>query len=169
MVNMEYENVVFPNSVGFHCKNCGDCCRDQPPDISFKEEKNIETAGYQSFMQDPSNPNNRSIRNKKDGSCIFYTGEHTCKINDIKPSICILEPFIIVDFDYKTNKIYLGINPLANNNCKGISAAEIVPIKEIANAAQTIVSDFSEIIAKKTGLSVSDKKVASLVQKLLRG
>jgi Fe-S-cluster containining protein len=168
MVIMEYENVVFPNLMGFHCKNCGDCCRNQPPDINFKEEKNIETAGYRNFMQDPSKPNNRSIRSKKDGSCFFYTPEHTCKINDIKPSICILEPFIIVDFDYRTNKIFLGLNPLAKNNCKGISAVEIVPFKEIAKAAQTIVTDFSEIIAAKTGLSITDKKVAKLTQKLLR-
>ena len=119
-------------------------------------------------MQDNANPNNRSIRSNKDGSCFFYTKEHTCKINSIKPSICVLEPFIILDFDYRTNKIFLGLNSLANNNCKGIFAGEDVPLQEIGKAAQTIVADFSEIIAKKTGLLVTDKKVALLVKKLLR-
>jgi Fe-S-cluster containining protein len=165
---MEYENVVFPNSVSFQCKNCGACCRNQPPDISFKEQKIIETAGYRNFMQDHSSTNNRSLRTNKDGSCCFYTKEHSCKINAIKPSICILEPFIIVDFDHKANKIFLGLNPLANNNCKGISVGEIVPVQEIAKAAQTIVAEFSEIIAKETGLLVTDKKVALLTRKLLR-
>jgi len=165
---MEYENVIFPNSVGFQCKNCGDCCRNQPPDISFKEQKRIENAGYRSFMQDHSNPNNRIIRTNKDGSCFFYTKEHICKINSIKPSICILEPFIILDFDYKANKIFLGLNPLANKNCKGIFTGANVPYQEIAKAAQTIVADYSEIIAKKTGLLVTDEKVAILTKKLLR-
>jgi Fe-S-cluster containining protein len=165
---MQYENVIFPNSVKFHCRNCGVCCKDQPPDISYKEEHKINAAGYKNFMQDPSDPNNRNIRTKKDGDCFFFTNENTCKINSIKPSICILEPFIITDFDYYTNKIYLDLNPLAANTCKGIFAEENVSIEEIAKAAQTIVSDFLEFVAKKTGCSVTDKKVGVLTRELLR-
>jgi Fe-S-cluster containining protein len=165
---MHYENVIFPNSTGFHCKNCGVCCRDQPPDINFKEQKRIETAGYKNFMQNISDPTNRNISKNKDGSCFFFTKENTCKINAIKPSICILEPFIITDFDYKTNKIFLDLNPLAARNCKGIFKGENVALEEIGKAAQTIVADFFEIVAEKTGLLVTDKKVASLTKKLLR-
>jgi Fe-S-cluster containining protein len=168
MVSMQYENVVFLNSVGFRCRNCGVCCRDQPPDINFKEQQRIQTAGYKNFMQDNSDPNNRNIRRNKDGSCFFFTKENTCKINSIKPSICILEPFIITDFDNKTNTIFLDLNPLAALNCKGVSAGENVAIAEIGRAAQTIVKDFSEIVAEKTGLSITDKKVGFLTKKLLR-
>jgi len=168
MINMQYENVIFLNSVGFHCRNCGVCCRDQPPDINFKEQQRIQTAGYKNFMQGHSDPNNRKIRRNKDGSCFFFTKENTCKINSIKPSICILEPFIITDFDYRANKIFLDLNPLAAINCKGISAGENVAIEEIGKAAQTIVKDLLEIVAEKTGLSVTDKKVAFLTKKLLR-
>jgi Fe-S-cluster containining protein len=168
MVNMQYENVVFLNSVGFHCRNCGVCCKDQPPDINFKEQQRIQTAGYTNFMQDHSDPNNRNIRRNKDGSCFFFTKENTCKINSIKPSICILEPFIIKDYDYKANKIFLDLNPFAAINCKGIFPGENFAIKEIGKAAQTIVKDFSEIVAEKTGRSVTDKKVAFLTKKLLR-
>jgi len=165
---MQYENVIFPKSVGFHCRNCGVCCRDQPPDINFKEQQRIETAGYQNFMQNPSDPNNRNIRKNKEGSCFFFTKENTCKINSIKPSICLLEPFIIADYDIITNKIYLELNPLAVLNCKGLCTGENVAEAEIGKAAQTIVKDFSEIIAEKTGLPVTDEKVASLTKKLLR-
>lgn len=164
---MQFENVIFPNSIGFHCRNCGVCCRDQPPDINFKEQQRIENAGYSNFMQDSSNPNNRNIRRNNDGSCYFFTKENTCKINSIKPSICVLEPFVITDFDYRTNKIFLGLNPLAVHNCKGICTGENVGFEEIGKAAQTIVKDFLEIVAEKTGLSVTDKKVASLMKKLL--
>ncbi len=120
------------------------------------------------FLEDPNNPDNRNIRRNKDGSCFFLTDENKCKIHDVKPVICILEPFIITDFDYKTNRIFLGLNPLAATNCKGIFTGDIIALKEIANAAQTIVKEFSEIIAEKTGLPVTDKKVASLTKKLLR-
>lgn len=168
MINMRYENVFFPDSVGFQCKNCGFCCHNQPPDINFKEQKRIELAGYKNFMQDSSNPNNRNIRRNKDGSCIFFTRENTCKINSIKPSICILEPFIITNFDYKTGKIFLGLNQNATISCKGICRGENLSVEEIGKAAQTIVKDTSEIIADKLGLSVKDKKVGFLTMKLLR-
>lgn len=165
---MQYANVIFPDSVGFHCKNCGACCRDQPPDINFKEQRRIEIAGYKNFMQNPSDPKNRNIKRNKDGSCLFLTKESTCKINCIKPAICILEPFIITDFDYKTNKIFLGLNPKAIKNCKGLLAVENVALKEIGNAAQTIIEDIKVIIAEKTGLQVTDERVGSLTKKLVR-
>lgn len=168
MVNMQYENVIFPDSVGFHCKNCGVCCRDQPPDINFKEQQRIETAGYKNFMQAPSDSKNRNIKRNKDGSCLFLTKESTCEINSVKPSICVLEPFVITDFDYKTNKIFLGLNPKAIINCKGLLAVENVALKEIGNAAQTIIEVFKEIIAEKTGLQVGDERVGSLTKKLVR-
>ena len=119
-------------------------------------------------MEDPNDPDNRNIRRNKDGSCFFLTDENGCKIQAVKPVICILEPFIITDYDYRTNRIFLSLNPLATINCKGISIGNINVLNEIANAAQTIVQEFSEIIAKKTGFPVTDKKVASSVKKLLR-
>jgi Fe-S-cluster containining protein len=168
MVIMQYENVIFPNSVGFHCRKCGVCCRDQPPDINSKEQQRIEAAGYKNFMQNPSDVNNRNIRRNRDGSCFFFTKENTCRINSIKPSICILEPFIITDIDLKTNEIILGLNPLALKECKGISEMESFNVEEIAKAAQSIIRDLSEIIVGKTGFSITDKRVASLTKKHLR-
>ena len=165
---MQYENVIFPDSVGFQCKNCGVCCRNQPPDINLKEQHMIEARGFMNFLEDPNDPDNRNIRRNKDGSCFFLTDENSCKIHAVKPVICILEPFIITDFDYRTNRIFLSLNPLATINCKGISIGNIIVLNKIANAAQTIVKEFSEIISKKTGLPVTDKKVASVTKKLLR-
>jgi Fe-S-cluster containining protein len=165
---MHFENVVFPDSIGFHCKGCGVCCRDEPPDINFKEQQRIEAKGFVDFLEAPNDPNNRSIRRKKDGSCIFFTEENTCKIHDVKPSICLLEPFIITDFDFRTNKIFVDLNPLAVKNCKGICKGELIVPEEIGKAAQTIVQDFLEIVAAKTGLHVTDKRVALLTRKLLR-
>jgi Fe-S-cluster containining protein len=133
----------------------------------LKEQQRIEAKGFVNFMEAPNTPHNRNIRRKKDGSCFFFTEENTCKIHDAKPSICILEPFIITDFDYKTNRIFVGLNPLAVKNCIGIFTGEMIAPDEIGKAAQTIVKEFLEIVAKKTGLPVTDKKVASLTRKLL--
>ena len=62
---------------------------------------------------------------------------------------------------------FLDLNPLAVKNCKGIFTGEMIAPEEIGKAAQTIVKEFLEIVAKKTGLPVTDKKVASLTRKLL--
>jgi Fe-S-cluster containining protein len=166
---MHFENVVFPDSVSFHCKGCGVCCRAEPPDINIKEQQKIEAKGFLDFLEAPNDPLNRNIRRKQDGSCIFFTEENTCKIHDAKPSICILEPFIITDFDPKTNRIFVGLNPLAAKNCPGICSGEMFAPEKIGKAAQTIVKESLEIVAAKTGLSVTDKRVASITRKLLRG
>ena len=166
-VTVQYENVVFPDSVGFQCKNCGVCCREEPADINLKEQQRIEAQGFANFLEDPDNPGNRNIRKKKGGSCLFLTEENTCQIHDNKPAICILEPFIITGYDYKTHRIFLDLNPSAVINCKGIFNGEMIAPEKIGKAAQTIVREFLEIVAKKTGLPVTDKKVVSLTRKLL--
>jgi len=147
--------------------NCGVCCRDDPPDINFKEQQRIEAKGFVNFLEDPNDPSNRNIRRKKDGSCFFLNEENTCKIHDVKPSICILEPFIIIDYDNRTNRIFVDLNPLAVKNCKGICTGEMIVPEEIGKAAQTIVKESLEIVAEKTGLPVTDKRVSSLTRKLL--
>jgi hypothetical protein len=78
-----------------------------------------------------------------------------------------LEPFIITDYDNKTNTIFIDLNPLAVINCKGICTGEMIFPEEIAKAAQIIVRESLEIVAKKIGLQVTDKKVSSLTKKLL--
>jgi Fe-S-cluster containining protein len=167
MDTMQFENVIFPDSVGFHCKNCGVCCRDEPPDINPKEQQRIEAKGFVDFLEAPNDPLNRNIRRKQDGSCFFFTEEDTCKIHDAKPSICRLEPFVIVDYDPKTNEIFVDLNPLAAENCIGICKGEVVVLEEIGKAAQSIVADFLELVAANMGLPVTDKRVALLTRKLL--
>ncbi len=164
---MRFENVIFLESVGFRCKGCGVCCKTQPPDINLREQQQIEAKGFVDFLEEPSNPRNRNIRRKDGGGCFFFSEENTCKIHDVKPSICILEPFIIKDYDPKTGKIFVGLNPLAVKNCKGICTGEMSATPEIGKAAQTIVKDCLDIVAAKIGLSVTDKRVASLTRKLL--
>jgi Fe-S-cluster containining protein len=166
VVNIQFK-VKFPNSLGFQCKGCGVCCRDQPADINIKEQQRIEAKGFVDFLEAPNDPSNRTIRRKQDGSCIFFTEENTCKIHDIKPSICRLEPFVIKDIDFKGNKILLALNPLAVKNCKGVCRGEMDDSDDIKRAAQVIVVDSLEIIAAKMGLPVGDRRVASLTRELL--
>jgi Fe-S-cluster containining protein len=159
--------VIFPDSLSFQCRGCGVCCRDQPADINPKEQQQIEAKGYVDFLEDPNDPSNRSIRRKPDGSCIFFTEENTCRIHDVKPSICRLEPFIIKDVDFKGNRIMLALNPLAAKNCKGICKGKTEASEDITRAAKAIVEEALEIIAAKMQLPVEDRRVVSLARQLL--
>ena len=78
-----------------------------------------------------------------------------------------MEPFIIADYDYERNRIFLDLNPLAAKSCKGVFTGEMIAPEEIGKAAQTIVREFLELVSEKTGLPIKDKKVASLARKLL--
>ncbi len=166
MVTIQFE-VIFPDSLSFQCRGCGVCCKDQPADINLKEQQQIEAKGFVDFLEDPTDPSNRAIRRKPDGSCIFFTEQNTCKIHDVKPSICRLEPFIIKDIDVKTRKIFLALNPLAAKNCSGICRGKTEASEDITRAAQAIVGESLEIISAKTGLPVTDRRVVSLTRKLL--
>jgi Fe-S-cluster containining protein len=159
--------VIFPDSLGFQCKGCGVCCRDQPADINIKEQQRIEAKGFVDFLEDPNDPSNRAIRRKQDGSCVFFTEENTCKIHDVKPSICRLEPFVIKDIDFKGNRILLALNPLAANDCKGVCRGEMAASEDIAGAARAIVEESLEIIAAKMGLPAEDRRVVLMARKLL--
>jgi Fe-S-cluster containining protein len=146
--------------------NCGFCCRDEPPDINLKEQQKIERKGFENFLEAPVKAGDKNIRRKKNGSCFFLGKRSICKIQDVKPSICRLEPFIITKYDDKTDKIFLELNPFAVKTCKGIFHGEM-HLPEIARAAQSTIKDISEIVAEKTGLLVTDKKVARLTRKII--
>jgi Fe-S-cluster containining protein len=164
---MQYSNVVFPDSIGFQCRQCGSCCRAQPPDVSLKEQEIIESKGFINFLEDYDSAKNRDIRKNKNGSCFFLTTENTCKIQEVKPAICRLDPFVIADYDCETGTIFLDLNPAAVKSCKGISFGELIAPEEICKVANSIVNEFLEIVSKKTGLPITNKRVASIVRRLL--
>jgi Fe-S-cluster containining protein len=167
VVILNFENVRFPNSVGFLCKKCGLCCREQPADLNKKEQERIEAEGFTDFLGDIDETEVRFIRRKKDGSCFFLTQDNECKIYKIRPATCRIQPFTITDWDYERNQIELDLP--AECNCKGVFKGRTLPEEEIGRAAQTIVQDLLEVTAKFLGLPIADKRVASKTRILIMG
>jgi len=134
----------------------------------LKERQKIEAAGFKDFLETHTEDTGETcIRRKEDGSCLFFTEGNACGIQDIKPSTCKLEPFIITDYDDKTGRIFLEVNPLAATTCKGIFTGEMKAPEEIAKAAQITIKEILEIVAKKIGRSTTDKKVTKLTRKII--
>jgi Fe-S-cluster containining protein len=158
---LNFENVVFPDSIGFRCKKCGVCCRLQPPDVNLAEQKLIEAKGFSGFLDRADETGIMWIRRKKDGSCFFLKPNNECAIYDVRPAICRLEPFTIMDYDYERNRIELELNFPVACGCEGVSDGDCLPVKVIGRAAQVIVQKILALTAKDMGLSINDKRVAS--------
>ena len=155
---MIFENVIFPDSVGFRCKNCGICCRMQPPDVNKAEKKEIEAKGFKNFLEHLDETGIAWIRRKKDDSC-FFLSNNKCAIYDVRPAICRLEPFTIADYDFSKKQIELTLNFPFTSCCLGLCCEEKLLVEEIAKAAQTMLQKILALTAKDLGLPITDKKV----------
>lgn len=133
----------------------------QPPDVNVAERKQIEAKGFRDFLGCSDETGLMWIRRKNDGSCFFLTKNNRCAIYSVRPAICRLEPFTIIDFDYAKNRIELELNFPSACGCQGVFDGEALPIEEIGKAAQMIVQKILALTAKDLGLLITDKKVAS--------
>ena len=142
----------------------------QPPDVNKNEQKRIEAKGFKDFLAKPDETGILWIRRKKDDSCFFLTKENKCAIYDVRPAVCRLEPFTIMDFEYENKEIVLELNFPFTACCPGTCETEtMVNVEEIAKAAQVLVQKILGLTAKDMGLPITDKRVyAETRSRLLR-
>jgi Fe-S-cluster containining protein len=133
----------------------------QPPDVNKTEQKQIEAKGFRDFLERPDESGISWIRRKNDDSCFFLTKNNKCAIYEVRPAVCRLEPFTIVDYDYENDKIELELNFPFSSCCIGTCEEEAVSVEEIAKAAQTLVQKILALTAKDLDLPINDKKVKS--------
>ena len=134
----------------------------QPPDVNKAERKKIEAKGFRVFLERPDESGIDWIRRKKDDSCFFLTKNNKCAIYEVRPAVCMLEPFTIVDFDYDENRIELELNFPFSTCCMGVCEEdEPLPLEEIGKAAQTLVAKILALTAKDLNLPITDKRVKS--------
>ena len=143
----------------------------QPPDVNKAEQKQIESMGFKDFLERPDETGIMWIKRKQDDSCFFLTKHNQCAIYEVRPAVCRLEPFTIVDYDYENGRIVLELNFPFSSCCPGTCGenADIVMLEETAKAAQMLVRKILALTAKDLDLPVSDKRVhAETRSRLLR-
>ncbi len=134
----------------------------QPPDVSKTEQKRIEAKGFTDFLGDPDENGVRWIKRKTDDGCFFLTKDNKCAIYPVRPQVCRMEPFTIIDYDYKKNRIEVELNFPFACCCIGTCDEKTVPDdKEIGRAAQILVQKILALTANDLGLPVTDKRVYS--------
>jgi Fe-S-cluster containining protein len=162
---VQFENVVVPDQISFQCKGCGRCCKEQPADVNSEDQARIEAKGFTGFLDENDLTEPRLIRSKKDGTCFFLTANNKCMIEDVKPAICRLVPFVVTDWDYVQNLIEVDLPP--DFDCPGVHEGCQVPLKTLAEAAQAYVRDTQNIIANQEKLLPTDPKVLSKTRQLI--
>jgi len=122
--------MVYQKNLRFKCKRCATfCCKLGGPNLTKGDIERIKRAGYkaESFVGPVQKRRYErmvtpygSLRNKKDGSCLFlkFNNEkccYECAIYDMRPVLCRLYPF-----EVKTslpNLITINIIPC----CRGLN------------------------------------------------
>jgi len=131
----------------------------QPPDVDKNEKKEIEAKGFKDFLAPPDETGIMWIRRKKDDSCFFLTKNNKCAIYEVRPAICRVEPFTIMDYDYQNNRIELEMNFPFSFCCIGVSEEETLNVEEITKATQILVQKILALTAKDLDLPITDKRV----------
>ena len=131
----------------------------QPPDVDKIEQKRIEAKGFKDFLAPADETGIRWIRRKNDDTCFFLTKNNECAIYDVRPAVCKLEPFTIVDYDNEKKTIELALNFPFSACCEGVCEEGAVPVGDIVKAAQVLMKKILELTAKDLDLPVSDKRV----------
>lgn len=165
---LQFENVIFPDGVGFRCKGCGRCCKEQPADVTNEERQRIEESkGITNFLDENDLTEPRLIRNRKEGGCFFLTPTNQCIIHEVKPAICDIVPFVVTDWDYTKNLIEVDLP--ANCACPGVNNTNQLPLGTITKAAQTYVRDVQKATAQQEQLPLNNQVVLSKTrQKIIK-
>jgi hypothetical protein len=133
----------------------------QPPDVNKAEQKQIEKEGFTDFLAPADETGIHWIRRKKDDSCWFLTKNNQCSIYDVRPAICRLEPFTIVDYDFDRKTIELELNFPFTLCCSGVCEEGAISVEVIGKAAQTLMQKILALTAKDMDLPITDKRVHS--------
>ncbi len=94
------------------------------------------------------------------------TEDNGCMVHLVKPAICRLVPFVVVDWDYKRNLIEVDLP--ADCDCPGVSVGDgQLPLETLGKAAQNFVRDLQVAVAKEEHLPATDPMVLSKTRLLI--
>ena len=150
----KYENVIFPD-IAFECTHCCQCCAELP-DLDKGEFNAIVAKGHKNFLD--LSDTIPTIAANDEGYCMFTTDDNLCKIHNVKPVGCRLQPFMMVDYDVRKKTIELNY-PL---NCPGIKKGRLTKeqLEVFGKAAQKMFECLLKMSAVTLKLPIDDERVA---------
>jgi Fe-S-cluster containining protein len=122
----------YADGLAFACTRCGNCCRGAPGTVwvnddelraiaKFRGENALEVEKlYTRIIQ-----GGRSLRERVNGDCVFWTQEEGCTIYPVRPRQCRTWPF------WNSNLQTPETWEQAGKTCPGVGKGDLIPVEEI--------------------------------------
>jgi len=122
----------FKDGLSFRCTRCGNCCTGAPGFVWVNDEELRQIAA---LLREPldetkqlyarKTPRGWTLREKADGSCVFYSEAEGCTIYPVRPRQCQSWPF------WSSNLATPETWKHTCSLCPGAGQGELIPVEEI--------------------------------------
>jgi Fe-S-cluster containining protein len=93
-------DIWYQDGLRFRCTRCGNCCTGAPGFVWVNEEDVSAIAEYRSETKEQTEAlytrlcdDQRSLKEKANGDCVFYDRQAGCTIYPVRPRQCRTWPF----------------------------------------------------------------------------
>ncbi|HZU36226.1 MAG TPA: YkgJ family cysteine cluster protein [Gemmataceae bacterium] len=90
----------YKDGLRFQCTRCGHCCTGEPGFVWVSDEELAQIAAYRGETLEETKAlctrwttRGRTLREKGNGDCVFYTRDAGCTIYPVRPAQCRTWPF----------------------------------------------------------------------------
>jgi Fe-S-cluster containining protein len=129
----------FANGLQFACTQCGHCCTGEPGFVWVNEaevqaiaDRLGEPLAHVEGLYTRMEGSRRTLRERANGDCVFFTREQGCTIYDIRPRQCRTWPF------WESNVRTPADWDRTAAGCPGCNQGELITEEEILQRVQVI-------------------------------
>jgi Fe-S-cluster containining protein len=129
----------YKNGLRFQCTQCGHCCTGAPGYVWVNEEEIAAIAQLRgeaveevTALYTRKVDNQRSLRERANGDCIFYDRKEGCTIYPVRPRQCRTWPF------WESNLASPAAWQRTCQVCPGSGQGELIPAEEITRRLNVV-------------------------------
>ena len=133
------DSVWYDAGLRFECTRCGNCCSGEPGFVWLDDDEIAAIAGAVELSEvqflaayTKKGPRGVTLREKKNGDCIFFERSQGCTIYAIRPRQCRTWPFW--ESNLKTPRSW----ELMQRGCPGAGQGELISVEEITRRMKVI-------------------------------
>jgi len=129
----------YQDGLRFQCTRCGHCCTGAPGFVWVNDDEIAAIAAYRgepipklaAFYTRPVGEQ-RSLRERSNGDCVFYDRQEGCTIYPVRPRQCRTWPF------WDSNVATPADWERTCKTCPGSGQGELIPVEEITRRLNVI-------------------------------
>lgn len=129
----------YQEGLKFECSKCGHCCTGAPGFVWVTDDEVADIARHRGETPEQTEAQftrmvtrGRSLREKRNGDCIFYDKEAGCTIYPVRPQQCRTWPFW--ESNVETPQAWKRTCEV----CPGSGRGELISVEEITRRLQAI-------------------------------